>query len=187
MGGSAAPLVEAAYRLAAHLLGPDSPRMRHTMGVARRAAEIAVVVPGQEDLLVVAAWLHDIGYSRLAQETGHHPLDGAALLARNGWPLDVVGLVAHHSGAQMVADAIGLGPQLRRYRVEEPRVLDALTYADQTTGPVGEPMTMQRRLTDMLRRHGPDSPNAQVHQQRGPYLFAVGQRVETQLQARLYS
>jgi putative nucleotidyltransferase with HDIG domain len=185
MGGSAAPLVEAAYRLAAHLLRPDSPRMRHTVGVARSAAELTMIVPGQEDLLMVAAWLHDIGYSRFAQETGYHPLDGAALLARNGWPTDVVALVAQHSGAQMVADAIGLGQRLRRYRVEDPHVLDALTYADQTTGPIGEPMTMQRRLNDMLRRHGPDSPNWQVHAERGPYLLAVGQRVEAQMQARL--
>jgi hypothetical protein len=185
MGGSTAPLVAAAYGLASHLLGPDSPRMRHTIGVARRASELVIIVPGQEDLLMVAAWLHDIGYSRPALETGYHPLDGAALLARNGWPVDIVGLVAQHSGAQMVADAIGLGPALRRYRVDDPHVLDALTYADQTTGPVGEPMTIQRRLTDMLRRHGPDSPNAQVHHRRGPYLLAVGQRVEDQLRARL--
>jgi hypothetical protein len=64
-------------------------------------------------------------------------------------------------------------------------VLDALTYADQTTGPVGEPMTIQQRLTDMLRRHGPDSPNARVHPDRGPYLLSVAQRVEDQLRARL--
>jgi putative nucleotidyltransferase with HDIG domain len=186
MGGSSAPLVMAAYNLAASFLGPDSPRMRHSAGVARRAAELAPVVPGQEDLLIVAAWLHDIGYCRQAMDTGYHPLDGALLLTRNGWPMEVAALVAHHSGAQMVADSIGLGRSLRQFRVEDSSVLDALTYADQTTGPIGEPMTIQRRLSDMLRRHGPDSPNAQVHHERAPYLFAVGQRVEERLQARLY-
>jgi hypothetical protein len=47
---------------------------------------------------------------------------------------------------------------------------DALTYADQTTGPNGEPMTIEARISDMLRRHGPNSPNAKVHPERGPYL-----------------
>jgi hypothetical protein len=51
----------------------------------------------------------------------------------------------------------------------------------------GWPPDAQRRLTDVLRRHGPDSPNAQVHEQRAPYLFGVGQRVEAQLRARLDS
>ena len=110
----------------------------------------------------------------------------ARFLAQRGWPSDVVALVAHHGAAQMVADAIGFGPALRQFRVEDSHLLDALTYADQTTGPVGEPMTIQRRLTDMLRRHGPGSPNSLIHYQRGPYLLSIGQRVEERLQARLY-
>jgi hypothetical protein len=75
----------------------------------------------------------------------------------------------------------GSAPRLRQFRVEDSHLLDALTYADQTIGPVGEPTTIQRRLTDVLRRHGPHSLNAQVHHQRGPYLLAVGQRVEARL------
>jgi hypothetical protein len=39
-------------------------------------------------------------------------------------------------------------------------VADALTYADQTTGPDGHQMDVADRLAEMLRRHGPDSPNA---------------------------
>jgi hypothetical protein len=179
-------MIIAAARLALTLLGPDTPRSRHTAGVARRASELTPIVPGHEDTLLAAAWLHDIGYSPATADTGYHPLDGARFLAGRGWPSDVVALVAHHSAAQIVADAIGCGPALRQFRVEDSHLLDALTYADQTTGPAGEPVTIQRRMSDMLRRHGPDSPNASVHYQRGPYLLAVGQRVEERLQARLY-
>jgi hypothetical protein len=39
-------------------------------------------------------------------------------------------------------------------------VAEALTYADQTTGPDGHQMDVADRLAEMLRRHGPDSPNA---------------------------
>jgi hypothetical protein len=34
---------------------------------------------------------------------------------------------------------------------------DALTYADQTVGPAGEPLDWRRRYAEMLRRQGPDS------------------------------
>jgi hypothetical protein len=50
---------------------------------------------------------------------------------------------------------------------------DALTYADQTTRPDGELMTIDDRLADMLRRHGPDSPQARVHHLRGPVVRAA--------------
>ena len=55
---------------------------------------------------------------------------------------------------------------------------DALTYADQATGPEGQPMTVGARIADPLRRHGSDSPNAKAHPERGPYLHHVVDRVE---------
>src|SRR5689334_9789423 len=81
---------------------PD--RWAHSAGVAAKAARVAVTVDAVDrELLVVAAWLHDIGYSADLHDTGFHPLDGARYLWRHGWPGRVCGLVAYHSGAVFVA------------------------------------------------------------------------------------
>src|SRR6185503_17372573 len=104
--------VTAARDLAESLLSGLPDRWSHTMAVAARAAQLAPTVAGRDrDLLVAAAWLHDIGYSEAAAVTGFHPLDGARLLDRDGWPHRIAWLVAHHSGAVFVARARGMaGP-----------------------------------------------------------------------------
>jgi hypothetical protein len=133
------------------------------------------------DVLLAAAWLHDIGYAPSVRVTGFHPLDGARYLREHGWPSRVCGLVAHHSGANIVAEARGLTAELSEFVPDDGLVADVLTFADQTTGPHGEPMTVDRRIADMLRRHGPDSVNAYVHPVRGPVLRTVVDRVEREL------
>jgi putative nucleotidyltransferase with HDIG domain len=159
-------------------------RWRHTVGVARRAEELAATLDADDgEQLVAAAWLHDIGYAGDLVDTGFHSLDGARFLDRHRWPSRISALVAHHSGAVFVATARGLDHELRRYPREESSVSDALTYADQTTGPNGERMAVARRMADMLRRHGPESPSACVHHVRGPYLLAVAERVERRLRS----
>lgn len=62
-------LMTVARDLAAGLL--DTPQMdrrwAHVQGVGQRAAQLTVTVePGDRDLLVAAAWLHDIGYAEAA-------------------------------------------------------------------------------------------------------------------------
>jgi hypothetical protein len=170
-------------RAVAEVLLRDLPeRWGHSSGVARRATELAVTVdPGERELLVVAAWLHDIGYSVALHDTGFHPLDGAAYLHQHGWPQRICGLVAHHSGALFIARAQNLDDALNRYPCEQSPVSDALTYADQTTGPQGRPMTVDQRAADMLARRGPDSVHAQVHHLREPHIRAVATRVEQRL------
>jgi putative nucleotidyltransferase with HDIG domain len=166
------------------MLGAITRRWRHTIAVARRAEEISTVVPpGERELLVAAAWLHDIGYAGEVADTGFHPLDGARFLDRHLWPGRLTSLVAHHSGARFVAAVHGLDEALRHYPRQESVVADALTYADQTTGPDGERMTVEERIADALRRHGPDAPNARVHHVRGPFLLATAWRVEQRLAA----
>lgn len=175
-------LVAAAQNLAAELLGVDSERWRHTAGVAERASELADTVPvADRELLITGAWLHDIGYAPALKATGFHPLDGADGLRRREWALRICGLVAYHSGAVFVAEDRGLAEELRRYDEERSPLADALTYADQTVGPGGVRMRFEDRVDDMLRRHGPDSPNARVHVRRGPYLVAVAERVRERL------
>nr|WP_203723807.1 HD domain-containing protein [Actinoplanes teichomyceticus] len=171
-----------ARELAHELLGELPERWQHTAGVARCAEAVAGTVPiGDVPVLLAAAWLHDIGYAPPLHDSGFHPLDGARhLLARN-WPIRLAGLVAHHSEARCVADRRGLGAALAAFPRENSPVTDALTYADQSVGPYGRPMTFDERLDDMLRRHGPASPNAAAHAERAPRLRAAVQRVQERL------
>jgi putative nucleotidyltransferase with HDIG domain len=175
-------LVRDARDLAQTLLADDWQRWRHTIGVARRAEELAVTLDDDDsEVLLAAAWLHDIGYADQVKDTGFHPLDGARHLDRLGWPRRISALVAHHSDAASVACARGLHRELSAYPPEESAVADALTYADQTIGPGGQRMTLSERIADMLHRHGPDSPNAAAHHRREPRLRATAQRVERRL------
>ena len=154
-------------------------------GVAAKAAQVAVTVDAVDrELLVAAAWLHDVGYSAELHATGFHPLDGARYLWRHGWPGRVCGLVAYHSGAVFVARARGLGAALRRYPREQSPVSEALTYADQTVGPGGQSMTFDERVAEMLARRGPDSVQARAKDPREPHLRAIAARVERRLSVR---
>ena len=171
--------VEAARHLARQRLGDLGDRWRHTVGVANRAAELSGTVAADErDLLVAAGWLHDVGYAPGVRVTGFHPLDGALHLERLGWPARLVSMVAYHSGAQFVAGALDLLGELERFPQDDSAAADALTYADQTTGPQGQRLAIEQRFAEVLDRHGPESPSAVVHHLRGPYLLAIARRVE---------
>ncbi|MET0493573.1 MAG: HD domain-containing protein [Actinoplanes sp.] len=170
-----------AEELAYELLAPLGSRWRHTAGVAARAAELASLLSLDSEVLVAAAWLHDIGYAEPTRVTGFHPLDGARHLEQLSWPVPIVGLVAHHSGAWFVAAARGLAEELAAYPDEGGEISDALTYADQTVGPHGRPVSTARRYDEMLHRHGPTSWNALVDPVRRPHLQAIAARVERRL------
>ena len=176
------PLERSARDLARQHLQPLPRRWRHTAGVARRAAELIPAVGDDDpDVLVAAAWLHDIGYAPTLADTGFHPLDGARYLDRRGWPSRIVALVAQHSGAAFVARARGLDTALDAYQCEVSPLADALTYADQTTDPTGQPVALTDRITEALHRHGPDSAQAAAHSHREPHLHAIAARVERSL------
>ncbi|WP_229073424.1 HD domain-containing protein [Actinoplanes sp. DH11] len=178
----AAPIIttraEAARTLAETLLGGMGDRWRHTAGVAARASDLALALGLDHDLLVAAAWLHDIGYAAPLVDTGFHPIDGARHLTAEGWPARVAGLVAYHSGARFVAEVRGLSAALAEFPDERSVVSDALTYADQTVGPRGDRVDPAARYAEMLHRHGPCSVNAQVDPVRGPHLRAIAARIE---------
>ncbi|WP_432570617.1 HD domain-containing protein [Kineococcus sp. SYSU DK005] len=178
-------LVAAAARLAERLLGDLHPRWEHTSAVAARAAAgTAAVAPADRATLVAAAWLHDVGYAVPVRRTGFHPVDGADHLRAQGWDPLVSSLVAHHSGARFVARVRGLEAELAPHdhpRAVEGALADALTWADQTTSATGEVVDVEERLADVLRRHGPDSPNARCHHLRGPAVRGAVQRTEQRL------
>jgi hypothetical protein len=70
---------------------------------------------------------------------------------------------------------------MNRFPFEDGPVADALTYADQTTGPQGRRMTMPDRIAEAIARHGPHSPEAPMRMDRIPYLRAVAERVGNRL------
>lgn len=149
-----------ARNTARRLLAAELPRRwAHTSGVARRAAQVARVLPvEQRDVLVAAAWVHDIGYAAELSDTGLHSLDGARFLRRAGISGRVCGLVAHHSGASAVAALTGLAGDLAEFDDERGRLRDALWYADMTTSPDGHPTTVEERIAEIRGRRGPDDP-----------------------------
>ena len=102
-------LIRHARDLAQILLARTQERWRHTIGVARRAEDVARILdtPDDREILVAAAWLHDIGYSEQLHDTGFHPIDGARYLHLHGWLPRLAGMVAHHSEASSVAGVRG--------------------------------------------------------------------------------
>ena len=77
--------VAAALAEAESLSDTLSDRWQHIVGVAAAARAVVDVVSATDaDLLVAAAWLHDIGYSPAIADTGFHPLDGARHLRSLG-------------------------------------------------------------------------------------------------------
>jgi putative nucleotidyltransferase with HDIG domain len=161
MPGMSGPcLSDWARNTARRLLAGQLPRRwAHTAGVARRAEQVArVLVTADQDLLVAAAWLHDIGYAAELGDTGFHPLDGARYLLRAGVSRRVCGVVAYHSGAAAVAQVLGLSDRLAEFEDDRGRLRDALWYCDMTTGPDGQPTTADHRVAEIRRRRGPDDP-----------------------------
>jgi hypothetical protein len=143
------------------LMAPLGDRWRHVQAVAGEARRVGLALADladeDRDLLVAAAYLHDIGYAPSLNRLGFHPVDGARFLRQHGQER-LACLVAHHSGARFEAEERGLLDELAAFPVEDGPVLDALTFADMTTGPAGEPMTLQERIGEILRRYPPDDP-----------------------------
>jgi hypothetical protein len=176
--------VSDARELACRVLAGNPERIRHSAGVATRAASLARAVPDTAvGVLVAAAWVHDIGYALALRNTAFHPLDGALFLRSIGWEPLLCDLVAHHSGSRFVAAANGLEAALADFEFIEDPLSDALTVADQTVGPNGVPLSVEDRLLDMLDRHGSDSPNARAHPRRQAYIRAAFERVSSRMKA----
>ena len=175
-------LVACARDLACRLLEDNPERWAHTVGVAARAVSLrGTVSEGEADLLVAAAWLHDIGYAAQVRDTGFHPLDGARYLRARGWDPTVCDLVAHHSGSRFVARVCGLAQELSEFAYDEGPVTDALTVADQTTGLSGSPVSLDVRVRNTLERHRADSAATRAFPEREPYFRAALERVSRRL------
>jgi len=173
--------------LARRLLAGLNDRWDHTREVAARARSVAKskAVPDKDRrLLVDAAWLHDIGYSPEVSRTGFHSLDGAQYLMSIGASADLVGAVAHHSSARFEAEERGLAGELETFPAPSEAVMDALAYADMTTGRTGRTVTVEDRLAEILERYGPDDPVHRAISRARVDLVTAVRRTEIRLAAK---
>lgn len=136
-------------------------RWAHVRAAGAAARSLADDTGRLPDVVVSAAWLHDLGYSLAARSTGFHPLDGARYLSKESAPRELVSLVAYHTGAIVEADERGLGDELAAFDAPDQTNLDVLTFVDLTTGPTGERVSVRERLDEIASRYGRDDP---VHQ-----------------------
>ncbi|MEV0274112.1 HD domain-containing protein [Hamadaea sp. NPDC050747] len=174
-------LVEWASGQAAQELAASLPRRwQHVQGVAAKARQIARVAPAEDrDLLIAAAWLHDIGYAPDIAHTGFHSLDGARWLRQHGQSRRLASLVAHHSCALFEAEERGLAAVLvAEFEQEHSITADALWYADMTTTPDGMPIDVVSRLDEIDERYGPDHLVTRFWVKARPTLLAAIDRVE---------
>lgn len=165
-----------AHDLAMTLLATALPtRWAHTIGVATTARQLAHILdPDNADRIEAAAWLHDIGYAPTLVHTGFHPIDGATYLQRTTPTLtEITSLVAHHTGARFEAHQRGLTAELARYPHPTHDIdLAILNCADLCTGPHGDPVNPDARLTEVLHRYPPEHPVHQAITRSGPLLCA---------------
>ncbi len=143
---------------AERLLSPLGNRWRHVRQVAEQARQVAKAVPpADRDLLVAAAYLHDVGYAPALAVTGFHPLDGARWVRDHGPGGRLARLVAHHSCAIYEAQVRGfLDVLVAEFEPEESATYDALVFCDMATGPTGKTVTFEERIEDIYERYGPD-------------------------------
>jgi HD domain len=129
-------------------------RWAHVQAVAERAALLPFDGADQERL-VAAAYLHDIGYSSELSLTGFHPLDGARHLRSLGEE-DLALLVAHHTNARYEAELRGLAAYEDEFPYGGTLLDTALTFCDLTTSPDGRQITLEDRVAELVGRYGRD-------------------------------
>jgi HD superfamily phosphodiesterase len=174
-------LVAWAAHHAERRLTPLSNRWAHTEGVVTRARALAATVPtADQEVLVAAAYLHDVGYAGDVEDTGFHPLDGARWLRAHDQER-LARLVAYHSGAAFEATARGLDAALAEFAEERSAVADVLTYCDLTTDSEGREITPSARLAEIESRYGRDSDVARGMYAAAASLAALVARAEARI------
>lgn len=155
----------------------DDDRRAHSLAVGRKVeSEARRVRPSVRAELVVAAVLHDIGYAH--PDTGLHAVDGARFVAAEGFSPVVSNLVAHHTASTY--EAAERGVDLRVYAAF--RVIQdlgnahaVLWWADMTTGPQGQDVTVEERLDEICSRYGPGDVVTRFIEQARQVLLSAGQ------------
>jgi hypothetical protein len=166
---------------AERLIAPLGDRWSHVQAVGEKARVVAGVLSAEDaDLLVAAALIHDVGYAPSLNRLGFHAVDGAQFLRAQGQER-LARLVAHHSGARFEAEERDLVEELTAFPVEDGPVMDALTFADMTTGPAGQAMTLDERIEEVQRRYLSDDPVHRAIARARPLLQAAVDRTRQRL------
>jgi hypothetical protein len=79
------------------------------------------------------------------------------------------------------AEQRGLSAELDVYEREDSPVLDALIYADMTTGPAGQSFDFDHRIDEILVRYEPGSEVHNAISKARPYLGAAVERTRSRL------
>ncbi|MGL5830164.1 MAG: HD domain-containing protein [Angustibacter sp.] len=135
-------------------------RWDHVRAVAARAADLPFEAVDRE-VLVAAAYVHDIGYASALAVTGFHPLDGARFLRAEGRD-ELAVLVAHHSNARGEAALRGMNEYEDEFPYGATLLDDALTICDMTTSPDGHPISLDERIVEIVDRYGADHVTARA-------------------------
>lgn len=169
-----------ARRLAAERLSSLGSRWAHVQAVgflAQGLKDAGLV----EEVVVAAAWLHDIGYAPNLRVSGFHSLDGARFLRDLGAPNALVALVARHTGAEFEAAQRGLIDDLYTLPTPDPEGLEALTLIDLVVGPDGELTTPADRISEIVSRYASDDPVHQAVSRSSHELLAAAARARARL------
>jgi hypothetical protein len=181
-------LIDTARDIARRQLEAALPRRwSHVQAVAAKAHRVRTAVREEDrDVLVAAAWLHDVGYSPDLVDTGFHSLDGGRWLRREHFDARIAALVAHHSCAWLEAEERGLDVALaEEFPREEGAVADALCFSDMTTGPDGQDFEVLERLAEIRSRYGPDHLVTRFIVRAEPEMVAAVQRTQSRLAGRV--
>lgn len=157
---------------------PES-RRAHSVAVGERVASLASrLAPAVRAEVVAAGVLHDVGYSPSWVVLGFHPLDGAAGLRERGFSPLVCDLVSTHTGALWEADERGLDVELfdgfRCDRDDIALLRRVVTWADLTTGPTGQLVTVDERLSEIRARYPDEHPVSRFVSRRRAELLSLG-------------
>lgn len=157
--------IEGAFNCAHELL--EGNRLKHTLTVAEQAkklAEVANLNNEERNLLVMTAYLHDVGYSDKIKFCDFHPLDGSYYLGANGWYNEIRLLTLHHTYA------IGLVETVRTDLLGEyhnpvnalpehlTKLYQLLLLADMTSDGSGNVVSIEERVKDIGNRYSLDNP-----------------------------
>jgi hypothetical protein len=175
-------LVHWAEEQAISMLSGLGNRLRHVQAVAERARQVGrrIFDDGDRATLIAAAYLHDIGYAPTLSRLGFHPVDGARYVRAQGHER-LASLVAYHSGARFEAEERGLADELAEFEPRDGPLMDALIYADMTTGPAGQDMAFEERIAEILGRYAAEDPVHRAITRSAPVLGAAVDRTRKRL------
>jgi hypothetical protein len=89
--------------------------------------------------------------------------------------------VAHHSGATFEAEERDYPGELAAFEREDGPLMDALSYADMTTGPASQRLTFEARIAEILERYPAGHPVHRAISRSRPALAAAVERTARQL------